>query len=83
MIFSITASSLARVTVPLERFGDGAVVLAEVHQLPGELGEGREVVRGRALRCTIEKYSSIWFSQEGVHREVDQPRVRVRLGDPA
>jgi hypothetical protein len=34
---------------PLERFGDGAVVLAEVHQLAGEFGEGREVVRCQGL----------------------------------
>jgi hypothetical protein len=40
---------------PFERSRDVAVVLGEVHEVPGEFGQGREVVRGQRLRCTIEK----------------------------
>ncbi len=49
---------------PLERPRDLAVVLAEPEQPFGQRVEGGESVGVRALRCTIEKYSSIWFSHE-------------------
>jgi hypothetical protein len=49
---------------PFERVSDLPLVLGERRQSVGERLEGGEVVRRQRLGCTIEKYSSIWFSQE-------------------
>jgi hypothetical protein len=55
---------------PVERSGDRAVVLAEAQQPIGELVERVEAVGAERLR-----WSSIWLSQEGVDREVDERQV--------
>jgi hypothetical protein len=46
---------------PFERPGDVAVVLGEVHEMPGEFGQRREIVRGQrfALPAWLEPLSTI------------------------
>ena len=65
---------------PLERPGDGAVVLAEVHQVPGEFWQGGEVVRGQRFSLHDREVDLDLVQPRGVHGEVDQPGVRVCLG---
>jgi hypothetical protein len=64
VIFSIIRSSLARVKGLFERHGDVAVVLGEVDEMPGEFGQGREVVGGQRFALHDREVLSIWFSHD-------------------
>jgi len=67
---------------PLEWLGDGAVVLAEVHDAPGELGQAGEVVGGQRFALHDGEVDLDLVDPRGVHRQVDQPGVGVLVGHP-
>jgi hypothetical protein len=50
--------------LPAERPGGLVVAAGEGQQGSGELGRAGEVVGRDDLFCTMEKKTSIWFSQE-------------------
>jgi hypothetical protein len=47
----------------VERRRDRLIAVLKGHEIVFEHRQGRDVVRCKTLRCTIEKWISIWFNQ--------------------